>query len=72
MRISVEIDQKTLKLLKSLTGERKKSPAISKAIKELLRLKKLEGFAGRIKSGYYNFPLSNSQIEDMDHNEGPC
>ncbi len=66
MRVSVDLDLKTLKEIFLITGEKKKSPAIAKALQELLRLRRLQDFSDRILTGHYNYPLTNKQIEKQD------
>ena len=69
MRITVEIDSKTLKALLAVTGEAKKSPAISKAVKEFLRLRRMKVFANKIVNDQFDYPSTNSQVESLEYRE---
>lgn len=66
MRITVDLDQKTLKSLLEETGEKKKSPAVGKAVKEFLRSKRLKKFADLIRRRAFDYPLTNDQIEALE------
>ncbi len=66
MRITVEIDAKTLKALLALTGETKKSPAISKAVREFIRGSQLKHFGDMIRRSEFDFPLTNEELEAED------
>lgn len=46
MRITVDIDETVLDELVKLTGESKKSPAVSKAVVEFVRRKKATNLGG--------------------------
>jgi len=67
MRITLEISPSTLKKIMAVTKENKKSPAVAKALDDYLRIQKMKEFAKRIQSNSFDFPLTNSDIEDMDH-----
>jgi hypothetical protein len=64
MRVTVDIEPKVLKAIMAITGETKKSPAIVKALHELVRRKKLQHFSGMILAGEFDFPYSNEQLEE--------
>ena len=66
MRITVDIAPSTLKKIMSLTKEGKKSPAVAKALDEYIRREKLKNFGQLIKSSFFNFPLTNRELEDLD------
>ena len=53
MRITVDIDEKTLADLSAITGESKKSPAIAKAVTEFVRRTKAKAFGRRLFEGEF-------------------
>ncbi len=63
MRISIEIDKSTLEDVVRLTGESKKSPAISKAVMEFVKRKKAREFGRMIREGVFDYPFTNEEIE---------
>jgi len=56
MRISVEIDEATLEEVMALTGEKNKSPALSKAVVEFVRRAKAREFGRLIREGAFDYP----------------
>jgi len=56
MRISVDIDEATLRAVMLLTGERRKSPALSKAVIEFVRRRKAREFGRLIREGAFDYP----------------
>lgn len=56
MRISVEIDDETLRTVMALTGERQKSPALAKAITEFVNRRKAREFGRLIREGAFDYP----------------
>ena len=63
MRITVEIDDKDLKDLKRFTGSRKKSPAVSAAVEDYLRRRKIEDIIRRVNSGEVDFGLTFEELK---------
>ena len=55
MRITVDIDDKSLKELQRFTGLRKKSPAVSAAVAEYLRVRKVEQVIKMVREGKVDF-----------------
>ena len=53
MRITVDIDEDTLKDLVSISGESKKSPAIKLAVKEYVQRAKCKEFGRLIMQGAF-------------------
>ena len=53
MRITVDIDEALLDELKAMTGESKKSPAVAKALIELVRRKKASEFGQQLLEGKF-------------------
>jgi hypothetical protein len=66
MRITVEIDASDLKAIQKATGQRKKSPAVSRALSEFLRLQQRQKFIDRVLSGKTDFTLTNDELEARD------
>lgn len=56
MRISVDIDEKTLEEVMALTGERNKSPALAKAVTEFVRRQRAREFGRLIREGAFDYP----------------
>jgi Arc/MetJ family transcription regulator len=64
MRMTIEIDEDTLKQAMKLTGETKKGPAITKAAKEFIRREMVKEFAGMVMEGKFDdYPMTNDEIE---------
>lgn len=55
MRVSVEIDEATLKEVMVLTGETHKSPALSRAVTEFIRRSKTREFGRLIREGAFDY-----------------
>ncbi|MCG8525987.1 MAG: DUF2191 domain-containing protein [Opitutales bacterium] len=53
MRITVDIPEDKLDELLEITGEKKMSPAVSKAVVEFLEMKKSATLGKLIKSGHF-------------------
>jgi hypothetical protein len=66
MRVTVDIDEAVLKELSRLSGEKKNSPAIAKVVKDWVRRQKAKEFGNRIMEGFFDYPLTNDQIEEAD------
>jgi hypothetical protein len=67
MRISVDIDEETLKQAMRLTGETKKGPAIIKAATEFIRRQLAREFGRKVMEGAFeDYPMTNDQIEAAD------
>jgi Arc/MetJ family transcription regulator len=63
MRITVEIDEGVLDELVKLTGESKKSPAVSKAVVEFVKRKKAREFGKMLREGAFDFTVTNDEVE---------
>ena len=64
MRMTIEIDENTLKQAMRLTGETKKGPAITKAAKEFIRREMVKEFATMVMEGKFDdYPMTNDEIE---------
>ena len=66
MRITVDIDKATLSELMELVGEKKKSPAVSKAIVEFVKRRKAREFGRLIREGAFDYEMTNEEIEKED------
>jgi hypothetical protein len=66
MRITVEIEAKELLMIQKLTGQKKKSPAVSRALAQFLRQEERRQFLERALTGKTDFTLTNDQLEARD------
>ena len=66
MRITVEIDAKELKQIQKATGQKKKSPAVSKALSDYIRMQERRAFIERALAGKTNYSLTNEELEARD------
>jgi uncharacterized protein YgbK (DUF1537 family) len=69
MRITVEIDASELKRIQKVTGEKKKSPAVSRALAKFLQQQERQQFIDRALSGGTDYPLTNDELEARDEYE---
>ena len=63
MRITIDLDEAILNELLQLMGEKKKSPAVSKAIVEYVRRRKAAELGRLFREGAFDYPLTNEEIE---------
>lgn len=63
MRITVDLDEKTLEELSRVTGEKKKSPAVAKAVAEFLKRQQAREFGRLLQEGAFDYPYTNEEIE---------
>ena len=66
MRITFEIDAKELKQIQKITGQKKKSPAISRALSDFLRMRERRAFIEKALAGQTDYPLTNEELEARD------
>jgi Arc/MetJ family transcription regulator len=66
MRITVDIDDEIIDDLMKITGEKKKSPAVSKAVNEFVKRKKAKEFGRMLREGTFDYPSTNEAIEQQD------
>jgi Arc/MetJ family transcription regulator len=66
MRITVDIDEATLRDLAQITGERKKSPAVAAAVTEFVNRRKAREFGRLLREGAFDYPATNDEIEAAD------
>jgi hypothetical protein len=69
MRITIAIDADDMIRIQKITGRRKKSPAVSQALAEFLKLRERREFIERVLAGKTDFSLSNEQLEARDRYE---
>ncbi len=67
MRITIEIDEKTLESVQLLTKQTKKSPAVAEALDEYIRLKKAREFLTKVMEGKTDYTMSNEEIEALSN-----
>ncbi len=67
MRITVDLDEETLKQAMRLTGEKKKGPAVTKAVTEFIHRQMAREFGRMVMEGEFeDYPMTNEQIEAGD------
>jgi hypothetical protein len=64
MRVTVDIDEATLKDLAEMTGEKKTSPAVAKVVQDWVRRQKAKAFGRAIMEGKFDYPFTNDEIEN--------
>jgi hypothetical protein len=70
VRITVDIEDEKLRQVLAETGERKKSPAVAKAIDAYLDMKARQGFAGLIREKRIQYSTTNEEIESDQEERG--
>lgn len=65
MRITIEIDDKTLERVQQLTQQSKKSPAVADALAEYIRLKSAREFVAKVMEGKTDYSMTNDEIEAL-------
>jgi hypothetical protein len=63
VRITVDIDKSVLDELAVITGEKKMSPAVNKAVTEFVKRQKARQFGRMLREGVFDYELTNDQIE---------
>ena len=63
VRITIDIEKTTLDDLLAITGERKMSPAVNKALTEFVRRQKARQFGRILREGAFDYELTNEQVE---------
>lgn len=66
MRITIDIDASKLKAIQKITGQRKKSPAVGRALAQFLRQDARRRLLERALQGKTDFPLTNDELEARD------
>lgn len=63
MKVTVEIDDRTLEELLAATDERKKGTAVAKAVDEFLKRKKAREFGRLLMEGAFDYPAATAETE---------
>lgn len=66
MRVTIQVDASELKQIQTLTGQKKKSPAISRALSEYIRQEQKRQFIERALSGRTDYTVTNEALEARD------
>lgn len=61
MKITVDLDEKTVEELLAVTNERKKGPAVTKAVEEFLNRKKAKEFGRLLMEGAFDYPTPTAE-----------
>jgi hypothetical protein len=69
MRITIDVDAGELKQIQKITAQRKKAPAVSRALSAFLRQHARQEFIERALSGGTDFALTNEELEARDVDE---
>ena len=65
MRITVDLDEQLLQQTMTLTGEKKKSPAVSKAVEDFVRRAKAREFGQLIRESAFDYGDNPSSEEGI-------
>jgi len=63
MRITVDIDENTIRSVQAVTGLRKKSPAVTRALADYLREINKRELIQRVLEGRVDYRTSNENLE---------
>jgi Arc/MetJ family transcription regulator len=66
MRISVELDDALVAEVIALTGERNKSPAVARAVREFVVRAKAREFGRLIREGAFDYPEPQAAEEKLN------
>jgi Arc/MetJ family transcription regulator len=66
MRMTVDLDEKTLSELLKVTGHKKNSPAVAFAVRDFVNRKKAKDFGRMLREGKFDYPAKNEEIEKHD------
>ena len=66
MSITIDVDAGEPRQIQTITGQWKKSPAVSQALSEFLRQHQRQIFVERALSGATDFALTNDELESRD------
>jgi Arc/MetJ family transcription regulator len=66
MRMTVEIDEKTIEELLKVTGHKKNSPAVAFAVRDFINRRKAKDFGRMLREGKFDYPATNDEIEAKD------
>ncbi len=66
MRMTVELDEKTLDELLKVTGHKKNSPAVAFAVRDFINRRKAKDFGRMLREGMFDYPATNEASEKQD------
>lgn len=66
MRVTIDVDEMTLRQVQEMTGEKQKSRALSKAVGEFVKRQKAREFGRLLREGAFDYPVTNEEIEQQD------
>jgi Arc/MetJ family transcription regulator len=66
MRITIEIDANELASIQKITGEKKKSPAVTQALTAYLNWRRRCDFIQRVLAGKTDYSATNEALEARD------
>jgi Arc/MetJ family transcription regulator len=66
MRVTIDIDANDLVQIQRITGQKKKSPAISQALSDFVRQQQRRRFLERVLLGRTDYALTNDELEARD------
>ena len=66
MRMTVDIDEKTVGELLKVTGHKKNSPAVAFAVRDFLNRRKAKDFGRMLREGKFDYPATNEAAEARD------
>jgi Arc/MetJ family transcription regulator len=66
MRITIELDAENMMQIQKITGQKKKSPAVARALSEFIHQHQRRQFIERALSGQTDFSLTNEELEARD------
>ncbi len=66
MRMTVELDEKTLNELLKVTGHKKNSPAVAFVVRDFLNRKNARDFGRMLREGRFDYPATNDELEKRD------
>lgn len=69
MRITLEIDSDDMKQIQKITGQKKKSLAIGRALADFLRMWERRTFIEKALVGQTDYTLTNEELEALDVHE---
>jgi Arc/MetJ family transcription regulator len=63
MRMTVDIDERTVAELTKITGIKKNSPAVAFAVRDFVNRKRAKDFGRMLREGKFDYPATNDEIE---------
>lgn len=63
MRITVDLEKSAIDDLCVITGEKKMSTAVNRAVTEYLQRQKARQFGRALREGAFDYPLTNDELE---------